>query len=196
MKTQMFSTPTLGLALIALAVGGCDLATTREPIGSTPVAPQEVEGVWRGADGNPFYVRIADQTAGRLEVATVVTNEYGFVLERTRVLLRREGDVVLANVRPEGGDDREGYMVGRVSGADDALVLMLAASPAIHDLAGIGVVGAEITTNRHSNGHESLKVVVTNGYDRLAAELASPAGWRLLDTGNPFVLTRQKEGLK
>ncbi len=36
---------------------------------------------------------------------------------------------------------------------------------------------------------------VTQGFERLAAELATPAGWRLLDTQNPVVLMRQRAGL-
>lgn len=186
----------LGVTAAALLVSGCQVATSTQPIGATPVrTPQfQLDGVWRSGDGQPFFVRTADADAGRLEVAIVTTNQNGFVLEHHEVLLRKQEDTVFANIRSRAPDPEENYTFGRLTAQDNSLVLTLASSRALRPLALDGTVQASVTTNQQADG-TSYSVVVTNGFDRLATRLASPDGWQWLDTENPIVLTRQKAGL-
>ena len=186
----------IGLAVLATILAGCDVATSRQPVGRSPapVAELKLEGVWHSSDGRPFFVRLVDAAAGQLEVAVVNANKDGFVLERTEVLLRSENDQVLANLRGRDAEADEGYTFGRLTVADDALVLTLASPNALRPLVLDGTLGGILTTNS-SDQRTNYGLVVTNGFDRLAGLLASPGAERWLKTTEPIVLMRQKAGL-
>jgi len=181
------------LGTLALANLGCQVATTRQPVGSKPAELSELhlDGTWRSPDGRPFFLRTLDSATGRIEAASVETNESGFYLTRHEVLLRRHNDTLLANIREVSPQPENDYIFGRLTVQEDLLVLTLAAVKPLRTLALQGELDAEITTN-YSNGEPSYSVVVTQGFDSLAARLATPDGWRWLDTANPVVLTRQR----
>lgn len=184
------------LAGLATANLGCQVATTRQPIGSKPAAVSELrlDGIWRSPDGQPFFIRTLDAASGKLEAAQVATNEAGFVLNRHEILLRRQDDVLFANVREIAPQTENDYVFGRLTVQEDLLVLTLAAVKPLRTLALQGGLQAEITTNQ-DQGESSYSVVVTNGFHSLATRLADPGGWQWLDTANPVVLTRQRSGL-
>ncbi|MBL9127366.1 MAG: hypothetical protein JNL97_06955 [Verrucomicrobiales bacterium] len=183
----------LVVASLAWLAAGCSVATSTQPIGSKPVPADSLhlDGTWRGGGGDTFFVRTVDDSAGRLEVATVKTNREGFSLERLEVLLRQHADIVLANIRSRDPEPAEDYSFGRLTVVDNTLILTLAPASAIRRLALDGVVQATVTTNR-DGGSESYAVRVTGDFDRLAERLAAPDGWQWLDTANPIVLTRQR----
>lgn len=181
----------LALASMALALTACDVATTRQPIGAQPanLADLKVEGTWK-AGSEHFFVRVADEKAGKLEIAQVKNEGGEFTLERTELLVRRQDDVLLVNFRPIKSEMQPEYVFGRASVNDGATVIYLAAKKpvaAFAKSAGIGI--SDHSPNGGENDHDS--VVVTNGFERLAQELASPAGWQLLDTEHPLILQQE-----
>lgn len=176
------------LGAAALLLGACDVATSRQPIGDQPanLADLKVEGVWRAGDGQ-FHVRIADAEAGRLEVAKIGSNDGGFVLERTEILVRREEDALLVNLRPVGPEPRSDYLFGRAVVHDGGAVIFFAGKKSIEAFAASAGIGIATRSQDDAEGDDDA-VVVTSGFDRLAQELASPGGWRLLDTEHPLIL--------
>lgn len=182
----------LAALTLVVVLAGCGGAASRQPLGAlpTPLQDSHLPGTWIDGDGKPWQVRVADAREGRLEVASIdLKDGQGFELERTQVLLRDQDGVTLYNLRQGGAAAEALYFFGRFVATERALVLFPASPEAIRELALAGTIGAEIQTNR-DNGNERYDVLVTNRYDRLAKELAAPAGWRLLDTRNPLVLTR------
>lgn len=184
------------LAAAAALVAGCNLPTSTEPIGGKPKAVEaaEFDGMWRSADGTPVFVRVVDPAAGRLEMAIVGTNEAGFNLDRSEVLLRQEGDAVLVNLRGEDDADA-GYTFGRLTGQGEGRALLFASTDALRDLALQGRITASITTNTGGN-RPAYEVRVTGQFDRLAAEIAGTNGWSLLHAAEPWILVREKAGLR
>lgn len=188
--------PLAALAALTLTVllAGCGGPASRQPIGAqpTPLRESHLPGTWIDGDGKPWQVRVADERTGHLEIASIdIQDGHGFEMERTQLFLRDQDGVTLYNLqqgKTDVGSDTL-YFFGRFLATDRALVLFPASSEALRELALAGTIGAEIQTNR-DNGQDRYEVLVTNRYDRLATELAAPAGWRLLDTRNPLVLTR------
>lgn len=190
------------LAILAIAAtsacltSGCHVATSTQPIGTRSLDLSELplEGVWHSPDGQPFYLRTVDANAGQLEVANVTTNQQGFILQRHEVLLRQQENATFANIRSIDPNPDEHYTFGRLTIQENLLILTLAPAGHVRRLALEGAVQAAITTNQQGDGVE-YSVIVTNGFEHLGSRLASPDGWRWLDTGNPIVLSRQKSGL-
>lgn len=187
----------LALAALGYTLAGCGAARSKEPVGRRPAMAKELslEGVWRDAEGRPVFLRWLDTEEARLELATVGTNPSGFVLNRSEVLVRAEGDALLANLRAVSPDPEPDYTFGRLTVTDGALVFHVATAAGMRKLALEGVVGAEITTNSAGQPDESWSVRVTNGFPALAETLAAPDGHRHLDTANPFVLMRLRDEL-
>lgn len=194
MKTIRYWT---GLVLAAWLGAGCEVATSRSPVGArpAPVRGLGLDGVWRDPGGKPYFVRTVDESAGRLEVATVKTNASGFVLELTEVRLRQEGDQVLANLRESSPNPPEEWVFGRCSVQGDLVLVALASTRGIRPLAMDGRIGALVKTN-DSDGKETYEVTVTNGFERLASELAAPSGWQWLDMDHILTFSRQRSGFE
>lgn len=192
MKTIRYG---MGLVLATWLGAGCDVATSRSPVGARPAAVRDLglDGVWRDPGGKPYFVRTVDESAGRLEVATVKTNAAGFVLELTEVRLRQEGDQGLVNLRESSPNPPEEWVFGRWSAQEDQVLVALASTRGIRSLAIEGRIGALVKTN-NSDGKESYEVTVTNGFQRLASELAAPGGWQWLDMDHILTFTRQRSG--
>ncbi len=186
----------LGLVAVSLALAGCDLARTVQPIGSLPadLGALKLDGTWRDAEGRVYFLRTTEPATGQLEMATIQTNASGFELNRIQVFLRDQGDVLLGSFRGVAPDPEPNFAFGRLAVTEDTLVLHLAPVTPIRGLIVDGALGGILTTN--SNGGDGAKgsVTVTNGFARLAAALAAPDGSRLLDLQHPFVLFRQKAG--
>ncbi|MCC7373681.1 MAG: hypothetical protein IT581_03425 [Verrucomicrobiales bacterium] len=181
----------LALASMALALTACDVAITRQPIGAQPanLADLKVEGTWK-AGSEHFFVRVADEKAGKLEIAQVKSEGGEFTLERTELLVRRQDDVLLVNFRPIKPEMPPEYVFGRAAVNDGSTVIYLAAKKPIAAFAksaGLGL--SDHSLHEGDNDHDS--VVITNGFERLAQELASPAGWRLLDMEHPLILQQE-----
>ena len=184
---------TLGIAVLAWLVTGCQVATSVQPIGTTPVSTTSLnlDGIWQAPDGQPFFVRTLDDAAGRLEVANVTTNDQGFRLERHEVLVRKHQDTLFANLRSLDPQPEDAFTFGRLTLMEHALILNLAPAAPLRKLALDGAFQATITTNRDGS-NDSYSVLVTGDFDRLASRLAAPDGWRWLETANPIVLTRPR----
>ncbi|MBL9136787.1 MAG: hypothetical protein JNK85_13000 [Verrucomicrobiales bacterium] len=179
------------LGAVALILSGCEVATSRQPIGSQPanLADLKVTGVWKAGQEH-FYVRIADAEAGRLEVAQVKSGGGEFTIERTEMLVRRQDDALLVNLRSVSPESRSEYVFGRAVVNDGGAVIYLAGKKPIEAFArsaGIGIATRSI--DEPEGDHDSI--VVTNGFDRVAQELASPAGWQLLDFEHPLILQQE-----
>ncbi len=186
----------VALALLATALAGCDIARSRQVVGRKPadLDQRQLAGTWRDSEGRAYFLRVADAADARLELATVETNERGFQLNHMDIVLREQDEVLLVSLRATGPKPEEDYAFGRVVHSEGALVLHLASAGAIRQMALDGILGAEVTTNSGSGESARHGVIVTNGFDRLAAALAAPTGHSLLDTANPILLIRQKRG--
>jgi hypothetical protein len=181
----------LALASLALALTACDIAVTRQPIGAEPadLADLKVEGVWK-AGSEHFFVRVADAKAGKLEVAQVKSEGGEFTLERTELLVRRQDDALLVNFRPVGPELRSEYAFGRAMVNDGGAVIYLAGKKPVGAFAKSAGIGFSTRSLDEPEGAGD-SVVITNGFDRLAQELASPTGWQLLDTEHPLILRQE-----
>ncbi|MCK6501223.1 MAG: hypothetical protein L6Q38_17215, partial [Nitrospira sp.] len=156
----------LVLAAASILLSACDVATSREPIGRQPanLADLKVEGVWKAGQEH-FFVRIADAESGRLEVAQLKSEGGEFKVERTEILVRRQDDALLVNLRAVAPEARSEYVFGRAVVKDGAAILYLAGKKPIEALAktaGIGI--ATRSLDEPDGDHDS--VVVTNGFDR------------------------------
>lgn len=204
---------TVGTLLATILLGGgCNLATSRQPLGSEPADLQalSVEGIWTDSDNKPWFVRVADAASGRLEIAVVGVEDGEFRLNRMDAVVRRQEGIELLSIREmpgdwvrmaasaRGGQGDDGelgdYMVGRLQPAGDRMLVWMVPAKAARRLVDEGLVQGLISTNQDRSG--DCEVTVTGGFDRFAAELIGPGGWGLLDMENPLVLVRAKKGIE
>ena len=138
----MRKTDVLAVVALSLALSGCDLVTSREPIG-LPLALDEEqwEGTWMTDDG-PLTVRVVDAEKGRLEIAWIEEKDGELVLETVDGHLGQYLDWTFASFA--GVEDVSGFLWSRLEREGERIFLWWPRPEELRRLVEAGLLPGEV----------------------------------------------------